>query len=40
MPVLLRHRNVMANCNVKVSPHGDMGDPHDEPKGSAADRAC
>src|SRR6185295_15912483 len=35
--VLLRHRNVVADCNVKGSPHEAMGDPHDEPKGSAAD---
>src|SRR4029077_18451240 len=34
--VLLLHRNVMADCDVKVSPHGAMGDTHDEPKGSAA----
>src|SRR5678815_4240888 len=37
--MLLLHRNVMANCDVKGSPHEAMGDPHDEPKGSAADGA-
>src|SRR6266478_3614420 len=26
------------NCSVRVSPHGDMGDAHDEPQGSAAGR--
>jgi hypothetical protein len=26
------------NCSVRVSPHGDMGDPHDEPQGSAPGR--
>src|SRR3990170_6441420 len=26
------------NCSVKVSPHDDMGDTHDESEGSAADR--
>src|SRR5437879_12297424 len=30
--LLLVYRNVMANCSVKMSPHGDI---HDEQEGSA-----
>jgi hypothetical protein len=29
--LLLVYRHVMANCSVKMSPHGDL---HDEPEGS------
>src|SRR5438309_9655808 len=28
------------NCSVRMSPHGDMGDIHDEPKGSAPGRVA
>jgi hypothetical protein len=31
-------RDVIRNCSGRVSPHGDMGDAHDEPKGSAPGR--
>jgi class 3 adenylate cyclase len=34
--MLLFYRNVIPYCSVRVSPHQDIGDPHDEPKGSAA----
>ena len=39
-PLLLVHKSVTPNCSVRMSPHGDMGDIDDEPKGSPAGRAA